>query len=234
MDRRTPNAAAGTRVYQAIKARAVAYAFPQGRRIYLQPLADAFGVSTMPIRDALHRLAAEGLVIKAPRKGYIARSLSGKHLLGYYELTRLLLAKELQGLDMAAREMALELHPVGVALYKLNRRVISDANTLAACTGEIFSGIASLGNSTPVILLIDGANDHLYYIRTVECRNIEGVQEHLRHMCDLLLEGRCADLLQAIHRYHAKRIEMLPMLVDLARRQAHLEEILRRRPQWRL
>jgi DNA-binding GntR family transcriptional regulator len=217
MDRRPARDTAGDRVYRAIKANVIAYAFPQGRRIYLQPLADALGVSTTPVREALNCLAAEGLVIKAPRKGFIAMSLSRENLLGYYELTRLLLAKELAGLDTAARRKLPEFEPIAVVLYKLNRRVLSDANTLTAYTGEIFSDIASLGGNAHVVRSIRHANDHLYYIRTVECRHLENVQSELMLTCELLLAGRYEDLQQAIHNYHDKRIATLPTMLELAR-----------------
>jgi DNA-binding GntR family transcriptional regulator len=218
MDRRSAKNSAGDRVYRAIKASVIAYAFPQGRRIYLQPLADALGVSTTPVREAMNRLAEEDLVIRAPRKGFIAMSLSEENLLGHYELTRLLLAKELLGLDAAARRQLPEFEPIAVVLYKLNRRVLSDVNTLAAYTGEIFSHIGSLGENTYVVGAIHRSNDHLHYIRTVECRHLESVQHELMLLCELLLANRCEELLQAIHRYHDERIEMLPMLLDVARR----------------
>jgi hypothetical protein len=61
-----------------------------------------------------------------------------------YELTRLLLAKELEELDAAARRKLPEFEPIATVLYKLNRCVFSDVNTLSAYTGTIFSHIASL------------------------------------------------------------------------------------------
>jgi DNA-binding GntR family transcriptional regulator len=166
----------------------------------------------------LNRLAAEDLVIKAPRKGFIAMSLSGENLRGYYELTRLLLAKELEGLDAAARRKLPEFEPIAGILYKLNRRVLSDANTLAAYTGKIFSHSASVGENAHVVRSIRRVNDYLYYIRTVECRHLANVQDELRLLCQLLLAGRCEELLQAVHGYHDKRIEMLATLLDLASR----------------
>jgi DNA-binding GntR family transcriptional regulator len=166
----------------------------------------------------MNRLAAEDLVIKAPHKGFIAMSLSADNLLGYYELTRLLLAKELEGLDAAARRKLTEFEPIAGVLYKLNRRVLSDVNTLAAYTGEIFSHIASLGQNAYVIRAVGHANDHLYYIRTLECRHLDNVQEELRLMCELLLASSCQELLRTIHGYHDKRTEILPTLVELATR----------------
>lgn len=218
MDRRSAKNSAGDRVYRAIKASVIAYAFPQGRRIYLQPLADALGVSTTPVREAMNRLAAEDLVIKAPHKGFIAMSLSGKNLRGHHELTRLLLAKELERLDTAGRHKLTEFEPIAMVLFRLNRRVLSDANTLAAYTGEIFSHVASLSGNTHIIRSIGRANDHLYFIRTLECRHLDNVQDELRLICELLLVGNCQELLRTIHRYHDKRTEILPTLLELVTR----------------
>ena len=47
-----------------------------GDRLRQDELANTFGVSTMPIREALRQLQAEGLVIFRPRRGAIVASLS--------------------------------------------------------------------------------------------------------------------------------------------------------------
>lgn len=47
-----------------------------GDRLRQDELANAFGVSTMPIREALRQLQAEGLVIFRPRRGATVASLS--------------------------------------------------------------------------------------------------------------------------------------------------------------
>ncbi len=218
MDRRSANKAAGSRVYQAVKASIIAYDFPQGQRIYLEPIADDLGVSTTPVREALNRLAAEDLVIKAPHKGFIAMSLSGESLLGHYELTRLLLAHELKRLKAAVRRKLPEFEPVAKVLYKLNRRPLTNVSALAAYTGEIFVLIASLGENADVISSIGRANDHLYYIRTVECHFLQNTLSELVLLCELLLAGHCEELLQAIHSYHDTRIELLPALLEFTNR----------------
>lgn len=210
----------GDRVHQAIKARAVAYDFPQGRRIYLEPLARELGVSTTPVREALNRLAAEDLVIKAPHKGFIAMTLSRHRLLGHYELTRLLLVHELEGLDAEARRKLSEFEPIAGVLYKLNRREVYPADLLASYTGEIFEHMASLGRNADVVASIGRANDHLYYLRTIECGVLPDAHGELVRLCELLLAARCEDLLQAIDAYHDTRISQLPELLEIARRQA--------------
>ena len=204
----------GDRIYLAIKASVVAYRFPQGQRIYLEPIADDLGVSTTPVREALNRLAAEELVIKAPRKGFIAMTLSADKLRGYHELTKLLLAHELERLSPERRRKLGEYEPIATVLYKLNRSIITNVETLAAYTGEIFSHIAALGNNAHVMRSIDRANDHLLYIRTVHCRHNANAQRELRHLCELLLGGHCDELLRVLQDHHDTRIESLPQLLD--------------------
>ncbi len=214
----TSRATAGDRIYHAIKASVIAYAFPEGKRIYLEPIADELKVSTTPVREALNRLAAEGLVIKAPRKGFLAMSLSAEKLLGHYELTKLLLVHELEQLGDDARQRLPENEAVAQILYKLNRREINNPETLAAYTAQIFGQFASLGGNTHVIHSINRANDHLHYIRTVECSQLHDVQAELIMLCELLLGGHQEELVKSVESYHDTRIELLPEVFDLAKR----------------
>jgi DNA-binding GntR family transcriptional regulator len=208
---------AGDRVYEAIKARIIAFEFPQGERIYLDPIAAALGVSTTPVREALNRLAARNLVIKAPRKGFIAMTLSEDNLLGHYELTRILLIHELEMLEPEARRTLRQCAPIAAVLNKLKRRPTSDVSTLTRYTGEIFAQIGSLRENSRVIYAIEAANDNLYYIRTVECQHLEDVHSELVRLCELLLGGYCEELISAIDAYHDRRVAELPTLMKMLR-----------------
>lgn len=206
--------AAGSHVYHQLKARVIAYEFPQGKRIYLEPIAQRLGVSTTPVREALNRLAAESLVIKAPRKGFIAMTLSESNLIGHYSLTRLLLLDELEKLDAGGRKRLAEYEPFAGVLYRLNRRHLTDISTIANYTGEVFAHIAAFGDNPHVMLSIDAANDQLFYIRTLEAQHLENVQAELICFCELLLASRCDELIAAIQAYHDRRIELLPKLLE--------------------
>jgi len=213
MQLRPPYRASGDRVYQAIKARLVAYDFPQGERIYLEPVAESLGVSTTPVREAMNRLAERNLVIKAPQKGFFAMTLSEENLLGHYELTRLLLEHELRALGPEAHGRLSSYEPIAVCLNRLQRRPHADATALARYTGEIFAAISCLRQSSSAALAIEAANDHLYFIRTVECRYIGNVRSDLIYFCECLLANRRDPLTAALNAYHDRRVTLLPTLI---------------------
>jgi DNA-binding GntR family transcriptional regulator len=219
MQFRPPYRAAGDRVYQALKARLIAYDFPQGERIYLEQIAESLGVSTTPVREAMNRLAERNLVIKAPQKGFFAVTLSKENLLGHYELTRLLLEHELQALGLEAGRLQPDYQPIAVCLNRLHRRPNADATALARYSGDIFAAISSLRQSSGAVLAIEAANDHLYYIRTVECRYIDDVRSELILFCELLLGGCCDQLIGRISTYHHQRVQLLPKLIENGRRE---------------
>jgi DNA-binding GntR family transcriptional regulator len=55
--------------YLAIRERIIAGALPRGARIHQEELAEELGVSRTPVREALRRLAAEGLVEMRTNRG---------------------------------------------------------------------------------------------------------------------------------------------------------------------
>lgn len=68
------------------------------QRLILQDLAQRFQVSLTPVREALQRLAAEGFIEAAPRRGYSIRIPSSRHVVDLWQV-RL-------GLELMAGELA--------------------------------------------------------------------------------------------------------------------------------
>lgn len=213
MHLRPPYRPAGDRVYQAIKARLIAYEFPQGRRIYLEPIAESLGVSTTPVREALNRLAERDLVIKAENKGFVAMTLTETRVKGYYDLTCDLLNLELEKLPRSTAHAMRHDEAIAEILIRLNRHTITDARTLARYTGQIFNALAAIAQNLATQHAVDMANDHLYYLRTLECQYFENVQAELIGFCELYLAGQRTELLEAINAYHERRIAALPTLL---------------------
>ncbi len=167
------------------------------------------------MREALNRLAAQNLVIKAPRKGFIAMTLSEANLLGHYWLVRVLLTHEVRMLDARARRNLSQDEAIARLVTRLQRPRRPDVGLLARYTAEMFARVGSLRKNAMVIHEIDTANDHLYYIRTLECRHLEGVQEELVTLGELLLAARCEEWITAIDKYHDRRVNLLPKLMKI-------------------
>lgn len=78
------------KIYAEIKADILSCDLNPGSKLHEQALAEKYGVSKSPVRDALLRLENEGLVEVSPRKGYNVSSISMVDSLELYEFRQLL------------------------------------------------------------------------------------------------------------------------------------------------
>ena len=61
-----------------------------GERIKVAELEKRFGVSHIPIREAVRRLESEGLIIAAPQRAAVAAGVDLEDLAGLYDLRRII------------------------------------------------------------------------------------------------------------------------------------------------
>jgi DNA-binding GntR family transcriptional regulator len=88
-----------------------------GARVAEPELADHFGISRTPIREAFRQLESEGFITVIPRKGAIVASLSAKDISDFYDLkmvlegyaarcaTKVLTEKEMAKMEAVNRQM---------------------------------------------------------------------------------------------------------------------------------
>jgi DNA-binding GntR family transcriptional regulator len=77
-------------VYEALQADIVSGDLAPGQRLVETEIAKSFEVSQAPVRDALKRLAHEGLVLQEPRRGTFVASIDEQTARRSYELRALL------------------------------------------------------------------------------------------------------------------------------------------------
>ena len=70
------NASLTERVYREFRHKIITGAIPGGSRLVETTLAAKMKVSRTPVREALHKLALEGLLYSIPRAGYIVEEMS--------------------------------------------------------------------------------------------------------------------------------------------------------------
>lgn len=78
------------KAYTFIRERTLKGVYSSGLRITEQEIADATGVSRTPVREALHRLQAEGFVTLIPNQGAAVTEWSGQRIDDIFELRSLL------------------------------------------------------------------------------------------------------------------------------------------------
>ena len=191
-------------VYQTIKARAISYAFPPGKRILLGPLAEELGTSKHQVRETLIRLVSEGWVIQAPNKGFLAISLDAALLADYHDVNTSLLVLALHAAESGRTIRPNVLDRIEIIICKLSP-FEGDAESLATVIGNLFSAIAALGGNRVEMQLVESCNEHLYFAHTRGCQYLEGVTAELVGLCELALARQFAGLRQAIVEYHTRR-----------------------------
>ena len=81
---------ASHRAYEEIRRRIFAGVYPAGVRLREDELSAAIGVSRTPVREALRRLDAEGLVVNVPNRGAHVASWTEEELNDIFEIRSLL------------------------------------------------------------------------------------------------------------------------------------------------
>ncbi|ARP81942.1 hypothetical protein CAL12_14700 [Bordetella genomosp. 8] len=85
-----PRAARLPNVYEALFEQIVTGKLRAGERLLIDELAERFGVSKIPVREALKALEAKGWVESAPRRGTYVRRLSMGELHELFELRQII------------------------------------------------------------------------------------------------------------------------------------------------
>jgi DNA-binding GntR family transcriptional regulator len=93
------------RVHDHLREEIVASRLPPGTELQEVALSQELGVSRGPIREALGRLAAEGLVTVRPRRGAVVRALSANEFLEAYQVRE---ALEVMAVRLAVPRLSTE------------------------------------------------------------------------------------------------------------------------------
>ncbi len=175
----------------------------QGARINALELAGAWGMSRTPIRDALGRLEAEGLVEAVPRRGMVVRSLEPSDVEDLYDACEVL-----EG--MAARRAA---QRGGAAfLAELNGMIKAfgialkegDVDRMLAVDDQLHRSIAGAGRNQHLERAIETVRGQLREVRLRGLRAKGRATKSLREMARMTaaIRGRDPARAEAAMREH--------------------------------
>jgi DNA-binding GntR family transcriptional regulator len=199
-------------VYGMIKERILKGQYSPGQRLITNDLATEFGVSRMPIREALQRLeAATGLVTLIPHKGAIVNATSEQDLVEIFHMRVVLegLAARLACPNMDASQID--------QLMEINRKVIEleheeDEEYFLELNLEFHAHIWKAANSPRLVgvlkLLYDASRSYRYISLKLPGRFEEIVQEH-EDIIAALRKGDARDVEKIVNKHYQQTLDWL-------------------------
>lgn len=149
-------------------------------RLVETEVAARLNVSRTPVREALQKLHADGLVVEAPRGGYAVAELSPEYILDHYAVREVLEGLAARLAATAATE--LELLQLAVELDAIKRaNKANDIDELAARNAAFYHLIAKASHNVALIEVLGLLQDRLRMLRDfnlrVTSRRAEAIKE---------------------------------------------------------
>jgi DNA-binding GntR family transcriptional regulator len=193
------------RVYRAIRERILSGAYGPGYRVVIDALASEFGVSALPVREAIRRLEAEGLVIFRPNAGaHVAPADPGL----FYEEMAVLAVLEGYATALAATRLGKaeikRLSAITDSMVEAINRL--DPLSFGRLNQEFHAAIYECCPNAALVDLLNDVVRRLDAIRRtvfvqIPYRGAESVAEH-RQLITLLAEGATPAKIEAVARDH--------------------------------
>ncbi|MGH2906912.1 MAG: GntR family transcriptional regulator [Solirubrobacterales bacterium] len=198
------------RVYQELRGELLLGQFPYGDRLIEENLAERFKCSRTPVREALHRLQADGHVVKHPMGGTTPQPPQASAMRELYELRTVLE-------DLVVRRAATtgDLNRVAAlrdswaTLGKSSRRARSELETpdFVYADEAFHEGIAAASGNTAAMRYLRDINERIRILRvhdfTTGDRIQKTIDEHIE-IADAVLSQE-SDAAAALMRVHIDR-----------------------------
>lgn len=204
---------AADRVYGAVRAGILGGTYEFGARLGEVELADTFGVSRTPVREALRRLDSEGLIETLPNRGARVRSWSGHELDDIFDL-RALLEGHAAGLaaGRAGRDDIAMLHALCDEMDRVSRGGRAyDLDRLADVNGRLHQQILELSGNALLPQLVRSITQLPMVVSTFGHYSADQLQRSMRQHRELVEalaahDSQWADSVMRSHVLSARRV----------------------------
>lgn len=204
-------------VLRTLRDRLRAGLYPGGVPLTIIDLAREFRLSPTPVREALSRLAGQGLVEDVPGKGYFVRILQPGDLVELLALHQLFVSA---GLDAAERHRQ-GVRPPGPrappALPDLPANVVGADHTRVLQAEAYFEFVVLQAGNSTLLRAHCRLADRLAPTRHVENAVIEDVDAELGAMAALLVDNKWGEVRALAETYHRRRIAVAANIVAASR-----------------
>ncbi|QOQ39610.1 GntR family transcriptional regulator [Trueperella pecoris] len=194
-------------VYEELRDGIVNGRYSPGYRLTLSTLAREFGVSTVPVREAIRWLQAEGLVEYTHNVG---AQVSQIDISGYAESFATLAYLEGVATGLAAKELSADqiarARGINAEMRYLVQANQFDAAAYRRLNGKFHSLLCSACPNTRVLTLLTAEAERVTLIRRSSFsfdskRSSASVEQH-SHLLDLIESGADAETIEAYARQH--------------------------------
>nr|WP_298723703.1 GntR family transcriptional regulator [uncultured Steroidobacter sp.] len=193
-------------IYDRIKSLLLAHTLAPGQLLQIGTLAEELGVSTTPVREALTRLAAERLIVFAPKRGFFAKTASEDELRGLYTLNQTLLDSAIREWNAAASTDEEAKAPAKI----FTSLPLSDKpEQLTRTIDDLFVRIATRSGIGELADIIRNFNDRLHHARMIESEIIQDAADELARLRQLYVDNNKEQLQLALQTYHQRRRELV-------------------------
>ena len=174
---------------RTLRQRIVAWQYPPQFQLIEEALAQEFGVSRSPIRQALMHLSAEGLLQRLPRRGFRVQQLQLRDVEDLYEFR---LALEVQVVRVLAHKgvpeaTLFQLQAMSQDSPNLASRAVSE---LAALDESFHATLAEAHGNRMIIQQLKAINERLFAFREIDFKQFDRLDstcdEHNRLLHALL------------------------------------------------
>ena len=193
--------------YEQIRRRILDNVWPPGHRALEQEVALALGMSRTPVREAMLRLAGDGLVEVVPRHGMRVLPVSPADMREIYEI---LTALECMAAELLARRKPgdAELAPLVAATEAMDKALAADdLDAWAAADERFHARLIDLAGNRRLRATVLNTWDRAHRARMVTLRlrpkPVDSTREHMQ-MVERLLAGD-AEGAAAVTRAHRER-----------------------------
>jgi DNA-binding GntR family transcriptional regulator len=208
-------------VYEVLRQCIVEGDFAPGQRLLSDALATELKVSRTPVREALRKLEAEGLVEASGRAGLTVRAISEEDLSELFYVREALegMAARLAA-ENASEAATLDLHALLDEMAEALAH--SDLKLIRALTGEFHMAVCRASRNKRLMHSLKILLDQVRQVQTstlfLEGRAADAIDEHRRLV--EAIESRDSDLAEQIARRHRQKTLRLrrEMIREQARR----------------
>lgn len=207
-------------VLRTLRDRLRAGAYPGGEPLTIIDLAREFRLSPTPVREALSRLAGQGLVEEVPGKGYFVRLLQPGDLVELLSLHLLFVAAGLDAAERHRQGVKQSVQQVAPALPDLPH-VTADLDLARVVQAESLFEFTVLqaGNAT-LLRAMRRLADRLAPARYVEFSVIPDVETELGELASALAANRWDQARTVAEIYHRRRIAVAASIAAASRQGA--------------